>query len=108
MIPKLLTERFQSRIPLYLRKRNEMIFFQTQIEVAHKDGFRSGIYCEQAKIESNKIPFEISQAALNIISRFHKLSELTDTEFSELIVMNIEDYKKYRSYLKNLCLIVTS
>lgn len=46
MIHKLLTERFQSRIPLYFQIRNGMIFFQTQIKVAHKDGFRSGIYCE--------------------------------------------------------------
>lgn len=89
---------FTARTPFYVRRRNGMIFFQTQIEVARDDGFRSGIYCEYAKIEAYKTPQEIGSAALSVINRFHELSDMTDDEFYKFKGMSMDDYKKFEDY----------
>ena len=87
-------ERFKSRTPLCIRKRYGMLYFQTQIEIAQNDGLRAGIYCEYAKVESEKNEFEIGSVALNLINRFNMLSDMTDDEFYKFKCVSIEEYKK--------------
>ena len=71
-----------------------MLYFQTQIEIAQNDGLRAGIYCEYAKVESEKNEFEIGSVALNLLNRFNMISDMTDDEFYKFKGVNIEEYKK--------------
>lgn len=84
MTPRLLKERFSGRVPLVLRKRNGMIYFQLQIDVAREDGLCAGIYCEFSKIESTQTSFEIGKLALSLLERFQQLSDLSQADFYQL------------------------
>ena len=100
MEPKLNAKRFKSRTPLYIRRRNGVIFFQTQIEVARSDGFRSGIYYEYSKIDSQKSYTEIGGIALSELKRFDELSDLSESEFSSLTGVNMQVYEETSDELR--------
>ena len=54
-----LQDYFVSRLPLFIRKRNEHIYFQLQIEIARDDGLCAGIYREYKKIRPDRSLEEI-------------------------------------------------
>lgn len=93
MNPKL-QESFKSRIPLSLRKRNGIIYFQLQIDVAREDGLCAGTYCEFSKIESTKTLYEIGKLALSLLMRFHQFSDLSLEEFYQLTGVKMAEYEK--------------
>jgi len=93
MIPKLQEYMNDSRIPLFLRKRNGKIYFQMQINVAREDGLCAGIYCEYDKICSDAFPEKIGSLTKRIISRFHEIGDLSLSEFQDLTGMdNVDSY----------------
>ncbi len=89
-----LQESFKSRIPLSLRKRNGIIYFQLQIDVAREDGLCAGTYCEFSKIESTKTLYEIGKLALSLLMRFHQFSDLSLEEFYQLTGVKMAEYEK--------------
>ena len=88
-----LQDQFVSRLPLFIRKRNEYIYFQLQIEIARDDGLCAGIYCEYKKIRTDRSLEEIGKIAKDMLIRFHELSDLSADEFKALTGFNdIESY----------------
>ena len=69
-----LQDQFVSRLPLFIRKRNEYIYFQLQIEIARDDGLCAGMYCEYKKIRTDRSLEEIGKIAKDMLIRFHELS----------------------------------
>lgn len=108
MIPKLQEYMNNSRIPLYLRKRNGMIYFQLQIEVAQENGLCGGIYNEFSKIESTKPSHEIGKLALSLLERFHQLSDLSMEDFYQLTGLEMTEYKIKESKERLLFMGATS
>lgn len=88
-----LNELFLGRCPLYLRMKDGTIYFQLQIEVAQEDKLRAGYYYEYYKIELTKTMEEIGGFLLNLIKKFHTLSDLTLNEFTQITNMNLDDYE---------------
>ncbi|MDD6825809.1 MAG: hypothetical protein PUE12_06805 [Oscillospiraceae bacterium] len=93
---KLNSERFKARTPLCVRKRNGILYFQTQIEIAGNNGLRLGTYCEYSKISSDRNELEIGLTALNLIRRFNDLSDMTEDEFFALKGMSVEKYNEIK------------
>ena len=83
MIPKLQEYMNDSRIPLFLRKRNGKIYFQMQVDVAGEDGLRAETHCEFEKVQADDTEI-IGKTAKKMLARFHEISDLTLTEFTEL------------------------
>lgn len=96
MIPKL-NEDFKSRVPLVIRRRNGIIYYQVQIDVARDDGLCAGRYCEYSKSETNITLHDIGQSALRLLERFHQLSDLSESEFYQLKGITIEQYKETKN-----------
>lgn len=93
---KLNSERFIARTPLCVRKRNGILYFQTQIEISRDDGLRLGTYCEYSKIPSDRNEMEIGLTALNLIRRFNDLSDMTEDAFFALKGMSVERYNEIK------------
>ena len=93
MIPKLQEYMNDSRIPLFLRKRNDTIYFQLQVEVAREDGLCAGTYCEFSKISTDAPLADIGLSAKKILARFHEISDLTLPEFRVLTGMDMDSYE---------------
>ena len=92
-----LQDYFVTRLPLFIRKRNEHIYFQLQIEIARDDGLCAGIYCEYKKIRTDRSLEEIGKIVKDMLIRFHELSDLSADEFKALTGFNdIESYDKDR------------
>lgn len=88
---------FTERIPLSIRRRNNIVYFQLQIDVARADGYRHETYCEKYKTDkyNNK---EVGMLAAQLLKRFEDLTDLSVAEYEELVAMEIEQYKS--DYLK--------
>lgn len=87
---------FDSRIPLCIRRRNNVVYFQTQIEVARADGYRRMIYSEEKyKTDEHNIK-EVGTLAGKLLKRFEDIGDLSIAEFEELVGMDIEQYKSIR------------
>ncbi|MCM1478299.1 MAG: hypothetical protein NC085_01285 [Muribaculaceae bacterium] len=98
---KLKADHFTSRIPLVVRRRNNVVYFQTQIDVARADGYRRKTYIEKYKTDDNIK--EVGMLAGKLLKRFEELGDLSIAEFEELVGMNIEEYEsipKGETYLK--------
>ncbi len=83
---------FDSRIPLQIRRRNNVVYFQTQIEVARADGYRRMTYCEEYKTNEHNIK-EVGTLAIKLLKRFEDLADLSIAEFEEIVGMEIEQYE---------------
>lgn len=93
MIPKLQEYMNNNRIPLFLRKRKEDIYFQLQIDVAREDGLCAGVYCEFDKIKLESSFERIGTIAKKMISRFYELADLSLHEFNTLTGTDMNSYK---------------
>lgn len=93
MIPKLQEYMNDKRIPFFLRKRKETIYFQMQIDVAREDGMCAGIYCEYDKTMLTDSTEVIGVKAQKMISRFHELADLSLHEFNTLTGTDMNFYK---------------
>lgn len=84
---------FDNRIPLSIRRRNNVVYFQTQIEVARDDGLRRGRYIEEKyKTDDHNIK-EVGMLAGKLLKKFEDLGDLSSAEFEELVGMDIEQYE---------------
>ena len=84
---------FDNRIPLCIYRRNNVIYFQTQIEVARADGLRRKTYTEEkCKIDEHNIK-EVGILADKLLKSFEDIGDLSITEFKELVGMDIEQYE---------------
>lgn len=104
MIPKLQEYMNDSRIPLFLRKKNGNIYFQMQVDVAGEDGLRAETYCEFEKVQADDAE-TIGKTAIIMLSRFHEIGDLTLSEFQDLTGFdNIDSYdiQKKKERLKFL------
>lgn len=97
---------FDNRIPLSIRRRNNVVYFQTQTEIARADGLRRGGYIEEKyKTDEHNIK-EVGMLAGKLLKRFEDLGDLSIAEFEELVGMDIEQYEsilkgeKGEAYLK--------
>lgn len=81
------------RIPLFLRKRNNVVYFQMQVEVAREDGLCAGRYFEYDKASIDAGLNEIGTAAKKLISRFQELSDLDLSEFQALTGTDMASYR---------------
>lgn len=95
---------FDNRIPLCIYRRNNVIYFQTQIEVARADGLRRKTYTEEkCKIDEHNIK-EVGILADKLLKSFEDIGDLSIDEFKELVGMDIEQYesipKDTDAYLK--------
>jgi len=94
MIPKLQDYMNDSRIPLVLRMRDGIIYYQLQIQVAREDGLSAGYYCEYEKVNADNLE-TIGKTAKVMLSRFHEIGDLTLTEFRDLTGFdNVDSYDK--------------
>lgn len=87
----------KSRIPLFLRKRNGIIYFQLQVEIAREDRLCAGTYCEYDKIEALKSMHDIGILTLSLLDRFHEIADLTIQEFNKLTGLTVEEYQPRKS-----------
>lgn len=84
---------FDNRIPLCIYRRNNVIYFQTQIEVARADGLRRKTYTEEkCKIDEHNIK-EVGILADKLLKSFEDIGDLSIAEFKELVGMDIEQYE---------------
>ena len=94
---------FDNRIPLCIRRRNNVIYFETQIEVARADGLRRKTYCEEKyKADEHNVK-EVGMLADKLLKRFEDTGDLSIAEFEELVGMDIEQYEsipKWEASLK--------
>lgn len=82
------------RHPIFIRERDGVIYFQTQIEVARDDGLRAGHYLEFEKIRTDSSPEDIGNIARRILKRFHEIGDISLQEFESLSGTDMETYKK--------------
>lgn len=84
---------FNNRIPLSIRRRKNVVYFQTTIEVARADGLRRMRYIEEKyKTDEHNIK-EVGMLAGKLLKRFEDLGDLSIAEFEELVGMDIEQYE---------------
>ena len=83
---------FTGRIPLVILRRNNVVYFQTQIDVARADGYCRGKYIEKYKTDGHNIK-EVGILAAKLLKRFEDLGDLSIAEFEELVGMEFEQYK---------------
>lgn len=93
---KLKPDYFTNRIPLSIRRRNNVIYFQTQIDVARADGYCRMTYCEQYKTDEHNIK-EVGTLAGKLLKKFEDIGDLSIAEFEELVGMDIEQYEQYEN-----------
>ena len=68
---------FDNRIPLCIYRRNNVIYFQTQIEVARADGLRRKTYTEEkCKIDEHNIK-EVGILADKLLKSFEDIGDLS-------------------------------
>lgn len=81
---------FDNRIPLCIRRRNNIIYFQTQTEIARADGLRYRQYAEEKyKTDEHNIR-EVGMIADKLLKEFEERGDLSIAEFEELVGMDIE------------------
>ena len=83
---------FKRRIPLVIRRRNNVVYFQTQIDIARADGYCRRVYIEKYKTDDNVK--EIGMLAGKLLKRFEDIGDLSIAEFEDLVGMDIEQYEK--------------
>lgn len=83
---------FDNRIPLSIRRRNNVIYFQTQIDVARADGYCRMTYCEQYKTDEHNIK-EVGTLAGKLLKKFEDIGDLSIAELEDLVGMDIEQYE---------------
>ena len=93
MISRLSKDKFKRRIPLYIRMKNGILYYQLQVDIARADGLRYGIYCEFSKIETSVPLNEIGAFTLEKLERFHQLADLTPELFFEMTGLDNEAYE---------------
>ena len=81
---------FTERIPLCIRRRNNVIYFQTQIEVARDDGYCHETYSKvKYKTDEYNI-MEIGMIAHNLLKEFEETGDLSIAEYEQLVGMDID------------------
>lgn len=96
-----LRSNFTTRIPLVIRRRNNVVYFQTQIDVASANGYSRSVYIEKCKTEDNIKG--VGMHAVKLLKRFEDIGDLSIAEFEELVGMDIEQYESIseeEAYLK--------
>lgn len=89
---------FNDRIPLTIRRKNNVIYFQTIIEVARADGLRRRRYIEtKYKTDEHNIK-EVGILMGKLLKKFEDTGDLSIAEFEELVGMDIEQYEQYEQY----------
>lgn len=85
-----------------LHRRNGVVYFQLQIDIAREDGLCEETYYEYFKLGSDKTTKEIGQLALNLLDRFHTMGDLSVNDFYKQTGQSIDDYKlnQGKDYLK--------
>ncbi len=86
---------FTERIPLSIRRRNNVVYFQTQIEVAKADGYNYAKHCEYYKTDEHNIK-EVGMLAGKLLKKFEDIGDLSIAEFEELV----KSIPKGESYLE--------
>ncbi len=92
---------FTARIPLVIRRRNNVVYFQTQIDVARANGYVHMVYSEEYKTDDSIK--EVGMLADKLLKRFEDIGDLSIAEFEDLVGMDIEQYEsipKREAYLK--------
>lgn len=97
-----LQEYFKSRLPLVIRKRDEYIYFQLQIDIARNDGLRAGKYIETEKIKFEGNPELIGKVAKDMILRFHELGDLSVEDFKRITREDEIDAYEKEEYFRRL------
>lgn len=81
---------FDNRIPLCIRRRNNVIYFQTQIEVARADGLCHKTYSEvKYKTDEYNIK-EVGMIAHKLLKEFEETGDLSIAEYEQLVGMDID------------------
>ncbi len=83
---------FRDRMPLFILRRNNVIYFQMNINIAKADGNRYMFYYEYDKTDEHNIK-EVGMLASKFLKRFEDVGDLSIAEFEELVGMEIEQYK---------------
>ena len=83
---------FRDRMPLFILRRNNVIYFQMNINIAKADGYNYMFYYEYDKTDEHNIK-EVGMLASKFLKRFEDLGDLSIAEFEELVGMEIEQYK---------------
>lgn len=84
---KLKPDYFTDRLPLVIYRRDNTIYFQLQHEVVGFGGYRDSIFCEYDKISTYDIS-KIGLKAINLLNRFHEISDFTPSEIEEMLQEN--------------------
>ena len=85
---------FDNRIPLCIRRRNNIIYFQTQTEIARDDGLRHKTFSE-AKYKTNEHNIkEVGMIAHKLLKKFEDTGDLSISEYEDLIAQNIDQDEK--------------
>lgn len=93
---------FNDRIPLTIRRRNNVVYFQTQINVARANGLCRMVYAERKyKTDEHNIK-EVGMLAGKLLKRFEDMGDLSIAEFEELVGMDIEQYESISEEEANL------
>lgn len=83
MNPKM-QEYFTKRLPIVLRMRDGVVYYQLQIDVARDDGLCAGTYLEYKKTEKSSNVLEIGSIVLKLLLRFHEIADLSISDFKAL------------------------
>ncbi len=85
-----LKSNFNIRIPLTIRRRNNVLYFQTQLEVARGDGYCHETYSKvKYKTDEYNI-MEIGMIAHNLLKEFEETGDLSIAEYEQLASMDID------------------
>ena len=87
---------FNKRIPLVIRCRSDLLYFQMQYEVAEEDGLRATHYLEVDKCKfCSKL--QIGTKVKEYIMKFQESPDLSLNEFFEKTNMNVDEYDSARN-----------
>ena len=105
---KRLNEDFPRWIPLCLMRKDDTIYYQTQIAVAREDGACAGVYADFDKIDAFESDEQIGAYTLALLKRFHSIGVLTEKAFVEWKGMSITEYQSVQDVERFAALHVDS
>lgn len=85
-----------------LHRRNGVVYYQLQIDIAREDGLCEDTYYEFFKLGSDKTTEEIGQLALDLLEKFHSVGDLSVSDFYKQTGQTISDYRmnQRKDYLR--------
>lgn len=95
---------FTRRIPLTVRKRGDIIYFQIQYDVAREDGLVAGIYSEYSEKKSNVVNDIIGKYVKELLKQYHCNADMLPEDVENITGKTLEEYSKHKleSALKTL------